>query len=114
MPFSGGVRSCLGRRFVVCLTHTVAVHSLIGMDSRFAELETIVAITMLLQHYKIAVKEEPQFAGETFEQRKERVLKAKPGITLTSVVTSCFRLVLLLKCSVHRPVKVPLVFMKRD
>ncbi|TCD65732.1 hypothetical protein EIP91_002261 [Steccherinum ochraceum] len=75
LPFSGGVRSCLGRRF--------------------AELESIVAITMILQKYKITVKEEPQFAGETFEQKKERVLKTKPGLTLT-------------------PVRVPLVFTRRD
>ena len=43
----------------------------------------IVVITMVLQKYKITVKEEPQFANETFEQKKERVLKTKIGITLT-------------------------------
>ncbi|TCD65735.1 hypothetical protein EIP91_002264 [Steccherinum ochraceum] len=75
LPFSGGARSCLGRRF--------------------SELESVVAITMILQKYKITVKEEPEFAGETFEQRKERVLLAKPGITLT-------------------PTRVPLVFTRRD
>lgn len=63
LPFSGGVRSCLGRRF--------------------AELETIVAIAMLVKKYKITVKEEPEFAGETFEQKKARVLMAKNGLTLT-------------------------------
>jgi len=74
LPFSGGVRSCLGRRF--------------------AELESIVTITMMLQKYKITVKEDPEFSGETFEERKERVLKATTGITLT-------------------PVRVPLVFTRR-
>ncbi|TCD69149.1 Ubiquitin fusion degradation protein 4 [Steccherinum ochraceum] len=63
LPFSGGVRSCLGRRF--------------------AELESIVAITMLVKKYKITIKEEPQFAGETFEQRMNRVLATKNGLTLT-------------------------------
>jgi hypothetical protein len=29
---------------------------------------------MLVSQYKIAIKEEPQFAGETFEERKSRVL----------------------------------------
>lgn len=95
LPFSGGVRSCLGRRF--------------------AELETIVAITMLLQRYKITVKEEPEFAGETFEQKKARVMKAKPGITLTSVglffLVACFPM---LMDAFHRPVKVPLVFTRRN
>jgi len=75
LPFGGGARSCLGRRF--------------------AELEFIVAIVMLVRRYRIIVKDEPQFAGETFEQRKERVLRAKNGLTLT-------------------PVKMPLTFVLRD
>jgi len=75
LPFSGGARSCLGRRFF--------------------ELETIAAITMLVKRFKIAVKEEPQFAGETFDQRKERVLNVKNVMTLT-------------------PVRMPLVFARRD
>ncbi|KAG6918711.1 hypothetical protein DXG01_012196 [Tephrocybe rancida] len=45
--------------------------------------------------YKIEVKEEPQFAHETFEQRKERILLSRPGLTLT-------------------PIRVPLVFKLRD
>lgn len=75
LPFSGGVRSCLGRQF--------------------AELESIIALTMILSKYKMSVKEEPQFAHETFEQKRDRVLFTKPGLTLT-------------------PVRVPLVFTKRD
>ena len=50
---------------------------------RFAELESMVAITMILQKYKITVKEDPKFAGETLEQKKERVLETKEGLTLT-------------------------------
>ncbi|KAF7760802.1 hypothetical protein Agabi119p4_10211 [Agaricus bisporus var. burnettii] len=75
LPFSAGARGCLGRKF--------------------AEIEAIVAITMLVSQYKIAVQEEPCFAGETWEQKKERVLKAARVLTLT-------------------PVKVPLVFTRRS
>jgi len=74
LPFSGGARSCIGRRF--------------------AEVESIVALTMVVAKYKITVKEEPQFASETFQQRRDRVLAHKPVLTLT-------------------PVRVPLVFTKR-
>lgn len=38
---------------------------------------------MLVSSYKIEVREETKFSGETFEQRKERILKARPGLTLT-------------------------------
>jgi hypothetical protein len=36
--------------------------------------------------YKIGIKEEPQFSSETFEEKKARVLEAKPGLTLTYVL----------------------------
>ncbi|KAI0093992.1 614/534 cytochrome P450, partial [Irpex rosettiformis] len=74
IPFSGGHRSCIGRRFF--------------------EVEGVAILAMLVSRYKIEVKDEPQFAGETFEQRQERVLRARPGVTLT-------------------PVRVPLVFQRR-
>jgi hypothetical protein len=38
---------------------------------------------MIVSRYKIEVKDEPEFAGETFEQRKARILAAKAGLTLT-------------------------------
>jgi len=63
VPFSAGPRACLGRKF--------------------AETEAVAALTMLVSRYKITIKEEPQFAGETFEQRKTRVLKCWNGVTLT-------------------------------
>ncbi|KAF8804431.1 cytochrome P450 [Phlegmacium glaucopus] len=63
LPFSSGPRACLGRKFF--------------------ETEGIAILTMLVSRYKITVKEEPSFAGETFEQRKERVLKCMTTITLT-------------------------------
>nr|BAL05196.1 cytochrome P450 [Phanerodontia chrysosporium] len=75
LPFSSGARSCLGRRFF--------------------ETEGIAILTMLVSRYKIEVKEEPEFAGETFEQRKERILAARGGLTLT-------------------PVRTPLVFKRRQ
>jgi hypothetical protein len=49
---------------------------------RFFETEGIAALTMLVSQYKIAIKEEPQFAGETFEERKSRVLSVCAGLTL--------------------------------
>ena len=52
---------------------------------RFFETEGVAIVTMLVSRYKITVKEEPQFAHETFEERKERVLQAKAGLTLTCV-----------------------------
>ncbi|KDQ58619.1 hypothetical protein JAAARDRAFT_176655 [Jaapia argillacea MUCL 33604] len=75
MPFSAGARACIGRRFF--------------------ETEGIAILTMLVSKYKIEVKEEPEFAGETFEERKTRLLAAKPGLTLT-------------------PIRVPLVFTRRS
>lgn len=54
-------------------------------SSRFFETEGIAILTMLISRYKVEVKEEPQFAAETFEERKARVFAAKPGLTLTSV-----------------------------
>ncbi|KAH8101152.1 cytochrome P450 [Cristinia sonorae] len=75
VPFSGGVRSCLGRRF--------------------AELEFMAATVVILRNYKISVKEDSKFAGETFEERKARVMRCKLGISLT-------------------PVRMPLVFTRRN
>ncbi|KAJ7917508.1 cytochrome P450 [Mycena leptocephala] len=62
LPFSAGPRACLGRRY---------------RDPY-----------MLMSQYKVTVKEEPQFAGETFEERKTRVLNTKPGLTMTRAFTS--------------------------
>ncbi|THU87661.1 cytochrome P450 [Dendrothele bispora CBS 962.96] len=75
LPFSAGARSCLGKRF--------------------AEVESVAIISLLILKYKVRVKEEEQFKNETFEERKERVLNTENGITLT-------------------PVRVPLVFTQRE
>jgi hypothetical protein len=50
---------------------------------RFAETEAVAVLSYSLLRYKVAVTEEPQFAGETFEQRKERVLRTEHKLTLT-------------------------------
>lgn len=55
------------------------------MSRRFFETEGIAILTMLVSRYKIEVKEEPEFAGETFDERKTRILQAKRGITTTCV-----------------------------
>ncbi|KAH9998677.1 cytochrome P450 [Russula vinacea] len=74
LPFSQGARACLGRRFF--------------------ETEGIAVMTMLVSRYKIEVKEEPEFAGETFEERYARITAFNQGLTTT-------------------PVRVPLVFKRR-
>ena len=42
----------------------------------------ILVLTMLVCQYKIVIKDEPQFAGETFEERKWRILSTRAGLTL--------------------------------
>ncbi|KAI0298659.1 cytochrome P450 [Multifurca ochricompacta] len=61
IPFSLGARACLGRRFF--------------------ETEGIAVMTMLVSNYKIEIKEEPEFAGETFEQRFARITAFDQGLT---------------------------------
>lgn len=63
---------------------------------RFFETEGIAILTLLVSQYRIEVKEEPQFAGETFDQRKERLLNCKPGLTITSVLHAFFDTTLIL------------------
>ncbi|KAH9998648.1 cytochrome P450 [Russula vinacea] len=74
IPFSQGARACLGRRFF--------------------ETEGIAIVTMLVSRYKIEVKEEPEFAGETFEERYARITAFGQGLTTV-------------------PLRVPLVFKRR-
>jgi hypothetical protein len=49
---------------------------------RFFEAEGIAIMTMLVSRYKIEVKEEPEFAGETFEERYARITAFDQGITI--------------------------------
>jgi len=64
IPFSTGARSCIGRRF--------------------AEIESITTLALMVMHYEISVTEDPKFVHETWEQRRDRVMAAEQGpITLT-------------------------------
>ncbi|KAI9438703.1 cytochrome P450 [Lactarius indigo] len=74
LPFSAGARACLGRRFF--------------------ETESIAVITMMTLKYSVEIKEEPEFIGETFEQRFARVTASEQLLTNT-------------------PSRVPLVFKRR-
>ena len=72
----------------VGLSHTLPVFDAHEDDRRFFETEGIAILTMLISQYKVEIKDEPQFVGETFDQRKSRVLASKPGLT-TTYVSSC-------------------------
>ena len=50
---------------------------------RFAETEAIAVLSILVSQFKMTIKEEPQFAAETFEQRKARILSVRLGLTTT-------------------------------
>lgn len=54
---------------------------LIRVSFRFFETESIAAITILISKYRIEIKEEPEFAGETFEERFARVTDFTLGLT---------------------------------
>jgi hypothetical protein len=54
---------------------------------RFFETEGIAVMTMLVSRYKIEVKEEPEFAGETFEERYARITAFDQRLTTTSVMS---------------------------
>ena len=53
---------------------------------RFGETEGTAVLAMLVSQYKITIKEEPQFASETFEERKSRILSARLALTLSYVL----------------------------
>ena len=38
-------------------------------------------MTMLVSKYKIEIKEEPEFAGETFEERYARIMACDQALT---------------------------------
>jgi len=68
---------------------------------------------MLVSRYKITVKEEPQFAAETFEQRKARLLDCNTVITLTYVFPVDRAFMVESDQGDYRPTRVPLVFTRR-
>ena len=76
---SVGARGCVGRRCELFALFSSALSSKI--PSRFAETEGIAIITMFVSRYKIEVKEEPEFVGETFEERYARVTAFRQSLT---------------------------------
>lgn len=73
----------------------------------------MVVLAMIVKNYKIAVKEEPQFAGETLEQRKERLFQVTFAITQAYVHSYYVTYCIPSNTIPLRPVRVPLVFTKR-
>ncbi|EJF57962.1 614/534 cytochrome P450 [Dichomitus squalens LYAD-421 SS1] len=61
-PFSGGPRGCIGRGF--------------------GETEGVAVLTKIVARYKVEVREEPGWEGETFERRKERLLRCGHSLTI--------------------------------
>ncbi len=84
LPKSEGARACVGRRYVEYIYCLIYSPDILTLRS-FAETELIAMLTILISRYKVEVKDEPRFAGETFEQRKARVLATKMSLSLTCV-----------------------------
>ena len=82
LPFSGGARACLGRRYVAPheLGSYLANSKMLWRS--FFETEGIAILTMLVSRYKIELKDEPQFANETYEERWERLFHVSRAITI--------------------------------
>ena len=78
-----GARACIGRKYVACFYFEGLF--ILHFD-RFFETEGIAVLVMFVSHYKITIKEEAQFAGETFEERKSRILSERLGLTLAYVL----------------------------
>lgn len=49
-------------------------------------MEGIAVLTLFSLYYKIEVKEDPEYAHETFEERKARLLATDSFLTLTYVI----------------------------
>ncbi|KAH9941606.1 cytochrome P450 [Epithele typhae] len=62
LPFSGGPRGCIGRGF--------------------SETESIAALSLLVARYRVEVRDDPRFAGETLDERKARLCRSKLSVTL--------------------------------
>lgn len=85
IPFSAGARACIGRRFVYEVPHVTPCPLNNDLFRRFAEVEALAVLTLMVSTYKIEVTEEPQHATQTFEQRKERILKGRStGLSLVA------------------------------
>ena len=62
---------------------------------RFSEIEQIAVLSVIILHYKVTVLDEPQYAHETAEERKMRVLAPQFHLAI-------------------RPVRTPMVFTPRE
>ena len=83
IPFSTGPRSCIGKRYARIFFHLKKVSgNEYSFTVRFAEIESITTLALMVIHYEISVTENPIFAHETWEQRRDRVMDAVQG-TLT-------------------------------
>ncbi|KIJ37005.1 hypothetical protein M422DRAFT_260653 [Sphaerobolus stellatus SS14] len=65
MPFSGGARACLGKRF--------------------AETESVVILAMIISRYKIELANPEQYEGLTSREKRDKLLATKAGITTTPI-----------------------------
>ena len=70
------------------LCHTSRGHSQCGLSTHdgsweFPQFADVAIMTMLVSRYKIEVKEEPRFSGETFEERYARITAFERGLTTT-------------------------------
>ena len=55
MAFSSGARACIGRRF--------------------AEVEAIAVLVMIISRYEVHVKEDPKYEHESLQEREQRILR---------------------------------------
>jgi len=62
---------------------------------RFSEIEQIAVLSVIILHYKITVLDEPQYAHETLQERKMRVLASQTRLVI-------------------KPVRTPMVFTPRE
>lgn len=71
-------------------------------------------LSLLVMKYKLDIKPEPEFANETFEEKKERVLRYSHGLTITWVTQVMTVLLAVLIFYDDSPPRVPLTFTKRS
>ena len=119
-----GARACLGRKYVDLTPfpskhfqkNAISFSFSFFFTGRFAESESIAALAMLVSHYKFTIKVEPKFAGETFEERKSRILSLRQVLTLTYVLKKpLYFMSGLIKMNIFffRPVRIPITFTRR-
>jgi hypothetical protein len=82
----------------------------IGILVRFAETEGVAVLTLMVSRYKIELVDEPQFAHETWEQKRARLTAARMDLGLRLASYLNFGTSLIRSC---RPFKAPLVFRRR-